>query len=176
MSRGAAPTARRSAAAKARSRVPVVPGSWLADGVLLAVLSEDAAENGGAPKQTAAVRGRGRVISYAGADLYGSESRGRAVVGVLDTAEAGLRARPKVRAELATGKGRRLELEVAIADLPVLLRQTFAPLDASTRNEIVEAIGAAVGAEVSSRLELSKSLFASREALRERLPRCQVHG
>lgn len=88
-------------------------------------------------------------------------------------------ASPSETVELQLGSGDRLELpgeqwEEVRGDLKALVRDELAPLDAEGREEILETLAAATTLEGGSSFELSRSLHAIREVLRERLPRCAV--
>lgn len=83
--------------------------------------------------------------------------------------------------ELLLAGGERLELrgeqwEELRCDLKALVREELAGLDAETRGSILSTLAAASGLDGHSSFELSRSLNAIREVLRERLPPCAVEA
>jgi len=68
------------------------------------------------------------------------------------------------------------DLWPAVVGLQSLLRSDLAGLEPETRAEVMEFLASTLtyGLGTKSRLQLSKNLFISREALRERLPYCVV--
>jgi GT2 family glycosyltransferase len=85
---------------------------------------------------------------------------------------------PSGTVELLLGSGARLELpseqwQEVLGSLKALVRDELAALDAEKREAILTSLATASLEEHSS-LELSKSLHAIREVLRERLPPCAV--
>lgn len=83
--------------------------------------------------------------------------------------------------ELLLSGGDRLELSAeqwreARGDLKALIRGELAGLDAETRASVLETLAGASGLDGHSSFELSRSLHAIREVLRERLPPCAVEA
>lgn len=81
--------------------------------------------------------------------------------------------------ELHFASGDRLELpaaqwEEASGELKELIREELAPLDAEDREAILATLALATDLDGQASFELSRSLYAIREVLRERLPRCAV--
>lgn len=81
--------------------------------------------------------------------------------------------------ELLLGSGRRARVpreqwEEVQGDLKAFVREELAPLDAEARDAVLETLAAATGLDEDASLELSASIQAIREVLRERLPRCAV--
>jgi O-antigen biosynthesis protein len=81
--------------------------------------------------------------------------------------------------ELVLASGRRVEMpreqwEEVSGDLRGLVRDELAPLDARTREAVLETLAGSTSIAGVPSLELSGSLYAIREMLRERLPRCAV--
>ena len=81
--------------------------------------------------------------------------------------------------ELRLASGGRLELpaeqwEEVSGELKGLIRDELAPLDCEDREAILATLAAATGLDGQASFELSRSLHAIREVLRERLPRCAV--
>jgi len=88
-------------------------------------------------------------------------------------------ASPSDAVELRLASGRRLELpaeqwEEVSGELKGLIRDELAPLDAERREAILATLAGATGLDGRASFELSRSLHAIREVLRERLPRCAV--
>jgi O-antigen biosynthesis protein len=86
---------------------------------------------------------------------------------------------PSEAVELRLASGRRLELpaeqwEEVSGELKGLIRDELAPLDAERRETIMATLAGATGLDGRASFELSRSLHAIREVLRERLPRCAV--
>jgi O-antigen biosynthesis protein len=82
--------------------------------------------------------------------------------------------------ELLLGSGDRVELsgeqwEEVRGELKALVRDELAPLDVEDREAILATLAEAATLEGHSTFELSRSLHAIREVLRERLPRCAVN-
>lgn len=82
--------------------------------------------------------------------------------------------------ELLLGAGDRIELpgerwEEVRGDLKALVRDELAPLDAEGRTAILATLAAGAALDGHWSFELSRSLHAIREVLRERLPRCAVN-
>ncbi len=80
---------------------------------------------------------------------------------------------------LLLGSGERVELAAEVwaelrGDLKSLVREELAPLDAQAREEVLATLARATVQEGGASLELSRALYAIREVLRERLPRCEV--
>jgi GT2 family glycosyltransferase len=88
-------------------------------------------------------------------------------------------ASPSEAVELRLASGRRLELpaeqwEEVSSELKGLIRDELAPLDTEHREAILATLAGATGLGGQGSFELSRSLHAIREVLRERLPRCAV--
>jgi GT2 family glycosyltransferase len=88
-------------------------------------------------------------------------------------------ASPGEAVELRLASGRSLELpaeqwEEISGELKGLIRDELAPLDAEHREGILATLAGATGLDGQTSFELSRSLHAIREVLRERLPRCAV--
>lgn len=86
---------------------------------------------------------------------------------------------PGEAVELRLASGRSLELpaeqwEEVSGELKGLIRDELAPLDAEQREAILATLAEATGLDGRASFELSRSLHAVREVLRERLPRCAV--
>ena len=82
--------------------------------------------------------------------------------------------------ELLLGSGDRIELpgeqwEEVKGELKALVRDELAPLEAESREAILATLAAGATLDGHSSFELSRSLHAIREVLRERLPRCAVN-
>jgi GT2 family glycosyltransferase len=82
--------------------------------------------------------------------------------------------------QLRLGSGGRLALsgerwEEVRRELKALVREELAPLDAESREAVMTALAEAAAGEEQPSFELSRSLHAIREVLRERLPRCAVN-
>lgn len=82
--------------------------------------------------------------------------------------------------QLRLASGDRLELsaeqwEEVRRELKALVREELAPLDAASRETVLTALAQAAAGEDQPSFELSRSLHAIREVLRERLPRCAVN-
>jgi GT2 family glycosyltransferase len=87
---------------------------------------------------------------------------------------------PSESVELLLGSGDRIELpgeqwEEVRGELKALVRDELAPLEAESREAILAALAAGATLDGHSSFELSRSLHAIREVLRERLPRCAVN-
>lgn len=81
--------------------------------------------------------------------------------------------------ELLLGSGRRARVpreqwEEVQGDLKAFVREELAPLDAEARTAVLATLAAATALDGRSSFELSASIHAIREVLRERLPRCAV--
>jgi GT2 family glycosyltransferase len=67
------------------------------------------------------------------------------------------------------------DVRMIVLDPPTLVRETFAPLDADTRNRLLQFLALALnGVPRGERYELSSALQWFRQALRERLPETKV--
>lgn len=89
----------------------------------------------------------------------------------------GVGAGKSVELLLATGRRARVPREQwqeVQGDLEAFVREELAPLDAAAREAVLETLAAATGLDEEASLELSASIQAIREVLRERLPRCAV--
>src|SRR5215212_2098219 len=81
--------------------------------------------------------------------------------------------------ELKTAGGNRTvserDLGRVTSDLPSLLRERFAPLDAGVRNDLLEFLTLTLAAvPLSEHHDLSERLYGVRQALRERLPAMSI--
>lgn len=89
-------------------------------------------------------------------------------------------ASPGEAVELRLGSGGLIELpgeqwEEVRGELKALVRDELAPLGAEDREAILATLAEAAMLNGQSSFELSRSLYAIREVLRERLPRCAVN-
>ena len=89
-------------------------------------------------------------------------------------------ASPGEGVELLLGAGDRIELageqwEEVRGELKALVRDELAPLDVADREAILTTLAEGATLDGHSSFELSRSLHAIREVLRERLPRCAVN-
>src|ERR1044072_5548513 len=89
-------------------------------------------------------------------------------------------ASPGEAVELLLGAGERIELageqwEEVRGELKALVRDELAPLGADDRAAILATLAAEAALDGHWSFELSRSLHAIREVLRERLPRCAVN-
>jgi GT2 family glycosyltransferase len=81
--------------------------------------------------------------------------------------------------ELETAAGKRIELprerwQELHSELRALVREELAPLDAEAREAVLGTLATSASLAAEPSFELSTSLHAIREVLRERLPRCTV--
>jgi O-antigen biosynthesis protein len=111
--------------------------------------------------------------------LLGSPSGTAAGVPTVELARLTNGAASSEAVELRLASGRRLELpaekwEEVSGELKGLIRDELAPLDAQSREAILATLAGATGLDGQASFELSRSLHAIREVLRERLPRCAV--
>jgi GT2 family glycosyltransferase len=111
--------------------------------------------------------------------LLGSASGAARRVPTVELARLSNGASSSDAVELRLASGDRLELpaeqwEEVSGELKGLIRDELAPLDAERREAILATLAGATGLDGQASFELSRSLHAIREVLRERLPRCAV--
>lgn len=156
--------------------------SWLSDEILLVVGSFDA-DDVEPVEACLVVCGRpvrldARWMACQAGDGAGDGGRS-GKLGVIRLpardAQAALRGHLAIRTAAGPRPLEPPELSQALTDLPTLLRSGFAALDAETRARIIDLITGAV-ADSAAGARLSRNLFLVREALRERLPRCEAAG
>jgi O-antigen biosynthesis protein len=172
----AAPRARTASLA---APVALQNAVWLADHVLVLVVSVD--RNGERPVELSATAGRRSLavesasVVYQRARRLGKNESAEALVVIAAQERTSMRA-DRVNLKIHHGSLartlRRRELASAATDVRTLARSRLAALDPVTRARLLEALTATCAGALSrdGRMSLARKLFQLREALRERRP------
>ncbi len=145
-------------------------------------MAETKAKKNGAAKRRAsrpAVRRAAKLASDAAILIHDGARSPSATGQSVDIARVMNGSSRAASVELVLASGRsfkvaREQWEEVRGDLKALIRDELAPLDAEAREAVLQGLAASTALEGRGSFELSGSLYAIREVLRERLPRCSV--